>query len=377
MTEAALKIGITGYPVPGGSGVVASELGRLLARRGHQIHFIAYAPPFRLNRYDEKLFFHEVEVSNYPLFKYPPYTEALAVKMVEVSRQFDLDILHVHYAIPHATAGFLARAILGNPKRPRLVTTLHGTDITLVGSDRSFYDITCFSILAADRVTAISHYLKAATIRTFPACTDIEVIPNFIDLAAFSPVRTDCERSHFAAPGEILLAHLSNFRPVKRPVDTVRVLAEVQKERPARLMLIGDGPEMATVIAEAEALRVRDRIHFLGNQDDVQPLLACADVFLLPSEQESFGLAALEALSCGTPAVTSNVGGLGELMQNGENGFMVPKGETAAMARRVLELAADEATLKRFRAGARESAGRFDAEKIIPMYEKLYCRILA
>jgi N-acetyl-alpha-D-glucosaminyl L-malate synthase BshA len=377
VASAPLKIGITGYPVPGGSGVVASELGRLLARRGHQIHFIAYAPPFRLNRYDEKLFFHEVEVSHYPLFKYPPYTLALAVKMVEVSRQFDLDILHVHYAIPHATAGFLARSILGNPARPRLVTTLHGTDITLVGSERSFYDITCFSIRAANGVTAISHYLKAATIKTFPACTDIEVIPNFIDLAAFSPARTNCERSTFAEPGEILLAHLSNFRPVKRPVDTVRVLAAVHKERPARLLLIGDGPEMATVIAEAEALRVRDRIHFLGNQDDVQPLLACADVFLLPSEEESFGLAALEALACGTPAVTSSVGGLGELMIHGENGFMVPLGDTAAMARHVLEIARDGETLAAFRARARESAKRFDADTIIPMYEELYFRILS
>jgi N-acetyl-alpha-D-glucosaminyl L-malate synthase BshA len=376
VATAPLKIAITGYPVPGGSGVVASELGRLLARRGHEIHFIAYAPPFRLSRYDEKLFFHEVEVSSYPLFKYPPYTLALAVKMVEVSRQFNLDLLHVHYAIPHATAGFLARAIMDQPRRPRLVTTLHGTDITLVGSERSFYDITCFSIRAANGVTAISHYLKAATLRTFPACTDIEVIPNFIDLSAFSPERTDCERAHFASPDELLLAHLSNFRPVKRPVDTVRVLAEVHRQRPARLLLIGDGPEMATVIGEAERLGVRDRIHFLGNQDEVQPLLACADVFLLPSEEESFGLAALEALACGTPAVTTNVGGIGELMQDGQNGFMTPLGDTAAMARRVLELTADGATRKRFREGARLSATRFDAEKIIPMYERFYERVL-
>jgi N-acetyl-alpha-D-glucosaminyl L-malate synthase BshA len=377
LANARLKIGITGYPVPGGSGVVASELGRLLARRGHEVHFIAYAPPFRLSRYDEKLFFHEVEVSSYPLFKYPPYTLALAVKMVEVSRQFDLDILHVHYAIPHATAGFLARAIMGDPARPKLVTTLHGTDITLVGSERSFYDITCFSIRAANGVTAISRYLKAATMKTFPACTEIEVIPNFIDLKAFSPERTDCEREHFAAPDELLLAHLSNFRPVKRPADTVRVLADVQKQRPARLLLIGDGPEMATVISEAERLGVRDRIHFLGNQDEVQPLLACADVFLLPSEEESFGLAALESLACGTPAVTTNVGGIGELMQNGTNGFMVPLGDTAAMARRVLEMTSDETTRKRFREGARTSAARFDAERIIPMYERFYERVLA
>jgi len=371
-----LKIGITGYPVPGGSGVVASELGHLLARRGHQIHFIAYAPPFRWDRYDQNLYFHLVEVTNYPLFKYPPYTLNLAAKMVEVSRQFDLDILHVHYAIPHATAGFLARAILGNPPRPRLVTTLHGTDITLVGSERSFYDITCFSIRAADAVTAISHYLKQATIETFPACTDLEVIPNFIDLEAFHPGHSNCERSSLGAPDELLLAHLSNFRPVKRPVDTVRVLAAVNKQRPARLALIGDGPEIASVLAEADLLGVRDRIRFLGNQDHVQPLLACCDVFLLPSEQESFGLAALEANACGVPAVTSDVGGISELIENGVNGFRVPLGDTAAMAARVLEIAADPATLDAFRKRARASAERFDATNIITQYEDLYYRIL-
>jgi len=376
LSDDLLKIGITGYPVPGGSGVVASELGRLLARRGHEVHFIAYAPPYRLSRYDEKLYFHEVEVTHYPLFKYPPYTLTLAAKMAEVSRQFDLDILHVHYAIPHATAGYLARAILGDPPRPRLVTTLHGTDITLVGSERSFYDITCWSIRAADRVTAISHYLKDATLKTFPACTDIDVIPNFIDLDAFSPQRGECERSQFAKPDEILLAHLSNFRPVKRPEDTVRVLAAVAAQRPARLALIGDGPEMAGVISEADRLGVRDRIHFLGNREDVQPLLACCDVFLLPSEEESFGLAALEAMACGVPAVTSDVGGIGELITDGENGYRVRLGDTDAMAGRVLEMTESADRLDGFRQRARASAERFDANEIIPMYEELYRRTL-
>lgn len=372
-----LKIGITGYPVPGGSGVVASELGRLLARRGHEIHFIAYAPPFRWNRYDEHLYFHEVEVTNYPLFKYPPYTLTLAAKMAEVSRHFGLDILHVHYAIPHATAGFLAQSILGNPPRPKLVTTLHGTDITLVGSDRSFYDITRFSIGAADGVTAISHYLKDATRKTFTDCIDIEVIPNFVDLELFTPSRRDCERSQFAAPEELLLVHLSNFRAVKRPVDTVRVLASVNRTHPARLALIGDGPEMASVIQEAENLGVRDRIQLLGNQDHVQPLLACCDVFLLPSEEESFGLAALEALACGVPAVTSDVGGLGELVDNGVNGYRVALGDTDAMAASVLEITGEPHKFELFRRKARESAERFDAEKIIPMYEAFYRKVLA
>lgn len=373
MSPAPLKIGITGYPVPGGSGVVASELGHLLSRRGHQVHFIAYAPPFRWDRYDQNLYFHEVEVTNYPLFKYPPYTLALAAKMVEVSRHFKLDILHVHYAIPHATAGFLARSILGNPPRPRLVTTLHGTDITLVGSEQSFYDITCFSIRAADAVTAISHYLKQATIDTFPACSELEVIPNFIDLKDFHPGHSDCERSNIAADDEILLAHLSNFRPVKRPADTVDILAEVNKTRPARLMLIGDGPEMSRVLARADELGVRDRIAFMGNQDHVQPLLACSDIFLLPSEQESFGLAALEANACGVPAITSDVGGISELIEDGVNGFRVPLGDTAGMAAGALEIAAD---LDTFRKNARTVAEKFDAEKIIPMYEDLYYRIL-
>lgn len=372
-----LRIGITGYPVPGGSGVVASELGRLLARRGHEIHFIAYAPPFRWNRYDENLYFHEVEVTNYPLFKHPPYTLTLASKMVEVSRHFGLDILHVHYAIPHATAGFLARSVLGNPPRPRLVTTLHGTDITLVGSERSLYDITRFSIQAADGVTAISHYLKQATINTFTGCTNIEVIPNFVDLTVFNPSRRDCERSQFAALDELLLVHLSNFRVVKRPVDTVKILAAVNRTRPARLALIGDGPEMASVIQEAESLGVRDRILLLGNQDHVQPLLACCDVFLLPSKEESFGLAALEALACGVPAVTSDVGGLGELVESGANGYRVELGDTDTMAARVLEITSDSRRFELFRRKARESAEQFDAEKIIPMYEAFYHKVLA
>jgi N-acetyl-alpha-D-glucosaminyl L-malate synthase BshA len=377
VSDRHFKVGITGYPVPGGSGVVASELGRLLARRGHEVHFIAYAPPYRLGRYEENLYFHEVEVTHYPLFKYPPYTLTLAAKMAEVSRQFDLDILHVHYAIPHATAGFLARSILGNPARPALVTTLHGTDITLVGSEKSFYDITCFSIRAANAVTAISHYLKKATLATFPFCTELEVIPNFIDLEAFNPRGGECERSHFASPDEVLLVHLSNFRPVKRPVDTVRVLAAVQKERPAKLLLIGDGPEMTGVLAEAQRLGVRDRIHFVGNQEDVQPLLACCDVFLLPSEEESFGLAALEAFACGVPAVTSDVGGISELVETGVNGFRVALGDTEGMAARVLEIVQTPESLDSFRVRARSSAEKFDAENIIPMYEDLYARTLA
>ncbi|MFT5133420.1 MAG: N-acetyl-alpha-D-glucosaminyl L-malate synthase BshA [Gammaproteobacteria bacterium] len=372
-----LKIGITGYPVPGGSGVVAAELGRLLAKRGHEIHFISYAPPFRTSFFDEKLFFHEVDASRYPLFKYPPYTLSLAAKMAEVSRQFELDILHVHYALPHATAGFLAKAILDNPERPKLITTLHGTDITLVGSDKSLYDITCFSIRISDSVTAVSEYLKKKTIETFPDCNETEVIPNFVDLDVFTPTVNDEQRARFATEDEILLVHLSNFRPVKRPVDTVRVLALVNEKHPARLMLIGDGPEMASVWREAERLNLRDRIHVLSNQDHVQPLLACSDVFLLPSEEESFGLAALEAMACGVPVVSYDVAALNGLISNGENGYRVPMGDTDAMAMKTLELVKDNEFRQHCRSQARESAKRFDAERVIPMYEELYWRTLA
>jgi N-acetyl-alpha-D-glucosaminyl L-malate synthase BshA len=376
ITGTRLKIGITGYPVPGGSGVVAAELGRLLAKRGHEIHFIAYAPPFRTSVFDEKLFFHEVDAARYPLFKYPPYTLTLAAKMAEVSRQFELDILHVHYALPHATAGFLAKSILDNPERPKLITTLHGTDITLVGSDKSLYDITCFSIRASDSVTSVSEYLNKATRETFPECSDTEVIPNFVDLTVFYPSTNEKQRRHFAEENEILLVHLSNFRPLKRPVDTVRVLAAVNEKRPARLLLIGDGPEMAAVWQEAERLNLRERLHVLSNQDHVQELLACCDVFLLPSEEESFGLAALEALACGVPVVSYDVAALSDLIVNGSNGFRVPLGDIESMASRVLDLVTNTELRLHCRRQARESALQFDAEQIIPMYEELYWRTL-
>ena len=377
MSSTPLKIGITGYPVPGGSGVVAAELGRLLARRGHEIHFIAYAPPFRKSLFDEKIFFHEVDASRYPLFKFPPYTLALAAKMAEVSKQFELDILHVHYALPHATAGFLARAILDNPELPKLITTLHGTDITLVGSDESLYDITSFSIRASASVTTVSDYLKKVTMQTFPECGEAEVIPNFVDLSVFAPTNDKAQRSRFASENELLLVHLSNFRSVKRPVDNVRVLAAINEKHPARLMLIGDGPEMAAVWREAERLQIRDRLHVLSNQDHVQALLGCSDVFLLPSEEESFGLAALEALACGVPVVSYDVAALGELVNNGINGYRVPLGDINAMATKALVLVEEPEFRHRCRNQARESALQFDAERIIPMYEELYSRTLA
>lgn len=377
MAATPLRIGITGYSNAGGSGVVAGELCRLLARRGHEIHFIADAPPFRFARFDEQLYYHEVAAWNYPAFRYPPYTLTLAAKMAEVTRRFELDILHVHYALPHAAAAILAKGILGNTGRPKLVTTLHGTDVTNARADRSLYDVVRYSIRASDAVTAVSHFLRQTAMEMFPGSAQILLIPNFIDLEAYSLALNREHRAKLAAEEELLLIHLSNFRAVKRPVDTVRVLAAVNEQRPACLALIGEGPEMAAVWAEAERLNVADRVRALGGQVQVQPLLACGDVFLLPSAEESFGLAALEALACGVPAVTSDAGGLTELIENGRNGYCVRVGDTAAMAARVLQLAADRVTLEACRKEAHNSAERFDAGRIVPMYEALYRRTLA
>jgi N-acetyl-alpha-D-glucosaminyl L-malate synthase BshA len=372
-----LRIGITGFSNAGGSGVVAGELGRLLARRGHEIHFIADAPPFRFSLYDEQLFYHEVAASSHPTFRYPPYTLTLAAKMAEVARRFELDILHVHYALPHAAAAILAQGILGNTGRPKLVTTLHGTDVTSSGADSALHDMTRYSIRASDAVTAVSQFLRQAAIETFPETAEVVLIPNFVDLGAYSRITNGEQRLKLAAEEEVLLVHLSNFRAVKRPVDTVRILAAVNERRSARLVLIGEGPEMAAVRAEGDRLNVQDRIRALGNQVHVQPLLACGDVFLLPSQEESFGLAALEALACGVPAVTSDVGGLKEVIENGKSGFRTAVGDTESMAARVLEMVGDRATLEAYREEACNRAKRFDAERIVPMYEELYRRTLS
>jgi N-acetyl-alpha-D-glucosaminyl L-malate synthase BshA len=357
--------------------VVAGELGRLLARRGHEIHFIADAPPFRFSLFDEQLFYHEVAAPSHPTFRYPPYTLTLAAKMAEVARRFELDILHVHYALPHAAAAILAQGILGNTGRPKLVTTLHGTDVTSTGAERALYDMTRYSIRASDAVTAVSRFLQQAAMETFPETAEVVLIPNFVDLGAYSRTTNAELRLKLAAEEEVLLVHLSNFRAVKRPVDTVRILAAVNEQRPARLALIGEGPEMAAVRAEGDRLNVEDRIREFGNQVHIQPLLACGDVFLLPSEAESFGLAALEALACGVPAVTSDVGGLKEVIENGKSGFRADVGDTDSMAARVLEIVSDRVTLEAYREEAQNSAKRFDAERIVPMYEELYRRTLS
>jgi N-acetyl-alpha-D-glucosaminyl L-malate synthase BshA len=308
-----LKIAITCYPVPGGSGILATELGAKLAECGHEVHFISSSLPYRLDRFGVELFFHEVETPNYPLFKYPPYTLSLASKMIEVSQQFGLDILHAHYAVPHATAAYLAKQAMGKGA-PKTVCTLHGTDITLVGSDRSFYEITRFSIDAVDGVTSVSDFLRSKTIEVFGTHRHIEVIRNFVDTSRFYPRSEEECHCRFAPKGEKLVAHLSNFRPVKNVTGVVEMFARLRQKMPAKLLMIGDGPDTAGAYALAKTLGVDGDVKFLGNREDVDQILCAADAFLLPSHYEAFGLAALEAMACGVPVVASRVGGFPELV---------------------------------------------------------------
>lgn len=374
MAQRSLKIGITGYPVYGGSGVVATELGLELARRGHQVHFITYAQPFRLSGYVENVYYHEVDVPIYPLFEYPPYSLALAVEMQNVTERQGLDLLHVHYAVPHATSAWLAKELL-QERAPRVVTTLHGTDITLVGRDPSYHAITRFSIRKSDGLTAVSHYLKRETVERFDVAEDrIEVIPNFVDLRHYRRDGHPCHRHQFAGPDEKLVMHISNFRSVKRVTDVVRIFARIDRERPARLVFIGDGPERGTTLTVAREEGVDDRVVYLGKQESVAEILACADLFLLPSDNEAFGLVALEALACGVPVVASNVGGLPEFVVE-PAGVLRPVGDVDGMAAAGLSLLEDERWAEAS-AAARDVAARFAADVVVPRYEAYYERIL-
>jgi len=371
-----MRIGVTCYPTYGGSGVVATELGKAMAQRGHQIHFISYALPFRLQHYDERIFFHEVEMVNYPLLEHSTYAIALAAKMSEVGAQVGLDIFHVHYAIPHAVSAFLARAILG-PKGPRIVTTLHGTDITLVGNDRSLYPMTRFALEQSDGITCVSEYLRTKTRDAFNLDRPMEVIPNFVDTRRFLPEPSPTLREHLAPRGERILVHLSNFRQVKRAPDAVRVFAKVRAVMPARLLLIGDGQDRPEALHLAQTLEVKPDVIFLGKQDDVESLLAVADLLLLPSADEAFGLAALEGLSCGVPVVATNVGGVPEVVEDGKSGFLLPVGDVGGMADAALALLADAARYAEFRLAARRRAvEHFDIAQIVPRYEAYYRDIL-
>jgi len=376
-----LNIGITCYPTFGGSGVIATEIGMEMARRGHKVHFIAYDMPRRLERFMQNVYFHEVEVNDYPLFTYPPYSLSLASKMVEVSQYENLDILHVHYAIPHATSAYLAKQVLGE-NSPKIITTLHGTDITLVGKEKSYLPITKFSIEQSDVVTAPSSYLQRATYDKTNVSTNksIEVVPNFVDADVFSPASPE-EKAKLApiigaCPLEEdieIITHVSNFRPVKRISDVIHIFAKVLEKHKCHLLLIGDGPERSPAEALAKELGIKEHICFLGKQQSFIPILRSSDLFLLPSEAESFGLAALEAMSCGVPVVASNTQGIPEVVKHGETGFLSNVGDTESMANDCLKILNDKNLKKELSKNARQVVlGNYKKEAVVNKYEAMY-----
>lgn len=371
-----MKIGITCYPTYGGSGVVATELGLELAARGHEIHFISSAMPVRMTAASERIRFHEVEVMDYPLFDHPPYTLALASKMHNVAMNEGLDLLHVHYAIPHSVSAYLARAML-RPRRLPFVTTLHGTDVTLVGTDRSYLPITRFSIEESDAVTAISRYLQKVTRDEFDVRKEVEMIPNFVNCDVFQPADGECRRGTFARDDERVLVHLSNFRPVKRVQDVMEIFHLVRREIPAKLLMIGDGPDRTIAEWMAREKGLSADVIFLGKQNQVQDLINCADVLLLPSDLESFGLVALEAMACGVPVVCSRVGGVPEVVRDGVDGYLAPPRDVKTMAAKALEILTDPAKREAMgRAGREHASSSFCSDKIIPLYEDLYRRVV-
>jgi N-acetyl-alpha-D-glucosaminyl L-malate synthase BshA len=373
-----VKIGITCYPTYGGSGAVATELGLALAERGHEVHFISYDQPFRLGGFRERVFFHEVEMEDYPLFEHPPYALALAVALHDTALKEGLDLVHMHYAIPHAVSAYLAKQMLATERQLRIVTTLHGTDITLVGLHPSFHAITRFSILESDGLTAVSKYLKDQTVRDFSVPQSrIEVIPNFIDTEVWRPGRVPCHREKLAPSGEKIVMHISNFRAVKRVGDVVEIFLRIQRKVPARLVLVGDGPVRPRVLQRAAELGLQDKVLFLGKHASVDELLSCADLFLLPSEKESFGLAALEAMACGAPVVASSVGGLPEVIDDEETGFLFDIGAVDEMAEAGVRLLSDDVLHGRVAEAARAAAvERFSARSVVPLYEALYERVI-
>jgi N-acetyl-alpha-D-glucosaminyl L-malate synthase BshA len=373
-----MKIGVTCYPTYGGSGAVATELGLALAERGHEVHFISYAQPFRLDHFRERVFFHEVEMEDYPLFEHPPYALALAVALHDAARKHELDLVHVHYAIPHATSAWVAHEMLGEESDLKIVTTLHGTDITLVGIHPSFQAITRFSILKSHGLTAVSEFLKRETVRDFTVPEDrVHVIPNFIDTSVYRPGLEPCHREALAPEGGKIVMHISNFRAVKRAEDVVSVFARLTAKQPATLVLIGDGPERPRVLLRAEELGVRDRVVFLGKHTSVHELLSCADLFLLPSASESFGLVALEAMACGAPVVASNVGGLPEVIDHGTTGYMFDVGDIEGMAEAGLRIMGDDDHWRSLsKAGRAVAVERFSAARVVPQYERYYEQVL-
>ncbi len=366
-----MRIGITCHPTIGGSGLVATDLGVLLARRGHTVHFVSYDLPYRLTtEYDERVFFHPVEVTTYPLFKFPPYSLSLAARMAELAERQSLDVLHVHYAIPHATCAILAK-LIAEDAHVKVVTTLHGTDITYVGSDPSFFRITKFSIEESDAVTAVSNWLKKRTREELQTDCEIHTIYNFVDPAKFRP--RPCDRSRFSRAGEKIVMHISNYRPVKRVKDVVAIFNLIQKRVPSRLILVGEGPELSIADHMIKELGLRDRVEFLGTQDSIEAIVPCADLLLLPSEYESFGLAALEAMACEVPVLASRSGGLVELVDDGVTGFLENVGDVQAMAERGVEVLTNADVARTIGASARKSVvERFSPEQIVGQYEDLY-----
>lgn len=371
-----IRIGIVCYPTFGGSGVVATELGKALAKEGHEVHFITYSQPSRLDFLNENLFYHEVDFRTYPLFEYPPYETALASKMVSVVKNEKLDLLHVHYAIPHASAAYLAKEILKtqNIYIP-VATTLHGTDITLVGKDASYEPVVTFSINQSDGVTAVSEDLRRETLQHFRITQEIDVIPNFIDLEKFRKMKKDHFKKAICPNGEALIVHISNFRKVKRINDVIQVFFNIRKKMPAKLLMIGDGPERVGAEIMSRELGIAEDVRFLGKLEAVEEVLSVADLFIMPSEKESFGLAALEAMACEVPVISTNVGGLPELNIPGVTGFLSAVGDTADMTRNAITIL-DPENLPAFKANALARAKEFDISRILPLYESFYTRVI-
>ena len=369
-----MNIGMTCYPTYGGSGAVAAELGIELAKRGHNIHFISYGLPFRLNKFYRNIFFHEVETMEYSLFKYPPYSLSLSAKMAEVIESEKLDLLHVHYAMPHATSAYLAKKIIED--RIKFITTLHGTDITLVGNHQSFYRITKFSIEESDGVTCVSNYLKETTKKIFSTDKEMEVIHNFVDTEKYKRTSKNRENIEFVGRDEKVIMHISNFRPVKRIENIVKVFYLVSKEVKSKLLLVGDGPDICRIRSLVCKLNLEDKVLFLGIQENIIPLLNTSDVYMLPSKSEGFGLSALEALSCGVPVIGTNVGGLKEVVEHGRSGFIFDPGDIDSMSEAVIKILGSKEIRLKMGIESRKRAKLFDSKLIVPQYLKYYKKIL-
>lgn len=375
MTQRPLKIGITCYPSLGGSGVVATELGKLLAEQGHQVHFIAQSIPFRLGRFHKNIFYHEVEVNDYYVFRYPPYDLSLATKMAQVAKMQQLDVLHVHYAVPHAVCAFLAKQMVGD--QLKVVTTLHGTDITVLAQDESLKDLIRLAINESDAVTAVSQDLIRETREALDITRDIDLTYNFVDHRVYYPRDSASLRCDYADPSERVLMHISNFRPVKRVGDVVEIFARVNEQVPSKLLLVGEGPDLPKIQGRIQELGLSDRVHFLGKQDEIAHVISMADVLLLPSEKESFGLVALEAMACGVPTVGSIAGGIPELVTHGETGFLAPIGDSGQMAEYVVDIFKDDTLHAKLKEACLErSKTVFCNEQIRRTYEQIYYRVL-